>query len=160
MRYMMVWLALASVVLLGCGDAAALDGSLAQEIDLAYERSTLEVLPSSFSLRFLRARGTQWDTPLKVSVNVSDQPDLQGVTMLDLAEVLDGGIQRGSVTRNVYQDEHTTFPPILRGTFSLTASPGAAKTVEGRISITFEPGADFASGRAVFGPFAAEVVAP
>lgn len=158
MRVSKIWSASACVALFGCGQGATLDGSLTQEVDLAYERATLEVLPGSLSLRFLKARGDQWDTPLKVAVHLSDQPEVRAGTVLDLAEVLEGGIQRGSVTRNVYQDEHTTFPGIARGEFSLSKSPEKSKTAEGRFSVTFEQGSEFASGRAVFGSFAAEVV--
>lgn len=147
------------LLLAGCGGVGPLDGSLGDLLDLGYTKSTLELTDASLALRFLKARGEHWDTVLKVSVNVSDGAVRAG-SSFDLAEELASSGQRGRVTRNVYQDDHTAFPALLRGSLVVKSDPTTAATVQGEVSVSFVQGSDFASGRAVFGPFAAEVVVP
>jgi hypothetical protein len=149
---------LLGILLAGCPGPGPLDGSLADILDLDYTRSTLDLAGTSLSLRFQKPRGEEWDTVLKVAA------DLGGLTLsskpIDLAEVLPSGAQRGSVTRNVYKDEHTVLPPLQRGTMTLKADPTAATTIEGELFLTFVVGSDFGCGRSVSGKFAAEVVKP
>lgn len=145
-------------LLFGCGEEAPfLRGSLGELLDLGYEKSTLEVTETSLTLRFLKARGEQWDTVIKVAVNLIDTTVGPG-SSFDLTEQIPELGQRGRVTRNVYKDERTAFPPLLRGSLSVQNDPATANTVGGEVSVSFVVGSDFGCGRALFGPFRAEVV--
>jgi hypothetical protein len=149
--------ALAVLVLVGCGGGVEpLRGSLTDQTDLEYTRSTLEVREGSLALRFLKARGDQEDTLIKIGVNTAGLTLAPGLT-IDLAEALPSGGQRGKVTRNVYMDATTELPALLRGTLKLGSDVKGAKIVSGEVSVTFVQGNVMGSGRAVFGPFAAEV---
>lgn len=155
----MMWL-LGCLAGVGCAPAPTLDGSLTAVVDLTYERATLEPGQETLALRFLKARGDKWDTPLKVAVSVGDLGELTAGTVFDLAEELPGGGQRGSVTRNVLDDKNTSFPLLLRGRLKLDDDPSTAALVHGDVSLSFVQGNEVASGKAVFGSFAAEVVMP
>ena len=152
---------LATIVLLLCacggGEVEPLSGSLTQVTDLDYQRATLETTDGAMFLRFLKARGDQEDTVLKVAVTTTGVSIRPGA-ILDLAEMLpDVGAQRGRASRNVYEDPNDTLPAMTRGTLKLTSDPLISKIVTGEVSMTFVQGNVFGSGRAVFGPFAAEV---
>lgn len=146
-------------LLSGCAEETPfLRGSLGELLDgLEYTKSTLEMTETALTLRFLKERGEQWDTVIKVAVNLLDTTVGPG-TSIDLAEQIPELGQRGRVTRNVYKDEHTAFPPLLKGSLSVQNDPATASTVNGEVSASFVVGSDFGCGRAVFGPFRAEVV--
>ena len=73
--------------------------------------------------------------------------------------MMPAGGQRGAVTRNVLADpDHTAFPQLTRGTFSVDSDLSQAVHAQGNVSITFVPGNEFGSGRAVFGAFDAQVL--
>ncbi|MBK7860451.1 MAG: hypothetical protein IPJ65_17925 [Archangiaceae bacterium] len=146
------------VVLCACGEAAApLDGSLTAVCDVSYTRATLEATDGYLSLRFLQARGAAEDVVLKVGVSIDGAVPSHSV-QYDLAEAISGG-QRGTATRNVLDDpDHTLFPPLSRGLFRADGDLAHDTIVKGEISLTFAVGNQLGSGRAVFGPFEAEVV--
>lgn len=145
------------LVLMGCGGGVEpLRGSLTEETDLEYTRATLEVAQGSLALRFLKARGDQEDTLLKVGVNTVGLSLKPGI-VIDLAEALPAGGQRGKVTRNVFMDPTTELPALLRGTLTLGSDLKASKLAAGEVSVTFVQGNVMGAGRALFGPFSAEV---
>jgi hypothetical protein len=140
-----------------CGsEPLLLDGSLTQICDLDYARSDLKLERGAASVRFLRPRESGDDVVLQVKI-ITTGLELVPGQRIDLAErVADSG-QRGSVTRYVFQDEHTDFPRIIRGALVLKADPFDVENIDGEFTVTFEQGADFGSGRNVFGPFHAGV---
>jgi len=147
-------------LLSGCDEEApSLRGSLGELLDLGYSKSTIEMTETALTLRFLKERGEQWDTVIKVAVNLVDITVGPG-TSIDLAEQIPELGQRGRVTRNVFKDEHTGFPTLLRGSLSVQNDPATATTVGGEVSASFVVGSEFGCGRALFGPFTAEVVSP
>lgn len=141
----------------GPGGAAPLDGSLTAVCDVEYTRATLEAKDGYLALRFLKARGVAEDTVLKVGVLLDGKVPDHSV-QYDLAEMMNGG-QRGVASRNVLAEpQNTTFPALSRGTFRVDGDLTKATVVQGEISLTFVQGNVLGSGRAVFGPFEAEVV--
>jgi hypothetical protein len=149
---------LPALLFTACGGLAPLDGSLTAVCDVSYTRSTLEVVPNGLALRFLRARGAAEDTVLKVFVTVEGETPA-APTRWDLAEAMASGGQRGSATRNVLDEpQNTSFPALSRGSFRIEQGLTQATRVTGEVSLTFVTGNVLGSGRAVFGPFDAEVV--
>lgn len=141
----------------GCASLAPLDGSLTGVMDITYDRSVLSLEPGSLALRFMKARDTQWDTVLKIAVALENGEQAKAGSVFDLTKSLSGGGQMGSVTRNVLDDKITVLPLILSGTLTLTNAPIVGQIAKGSFTITFVQGSDAASGKAVFGPFEAEV---
>lgn len=150
-----------ALLLSGCGDETPyLRGSLGELLELEYTKSTLEMTETSLTLRFLKARGEQWDTVIKVAVTLADATVGPGHP-LDLAEQLGELGQRGRVTRNVFNDDKVTgFPPLYKGSLSVENDPATSNTVAGHVEASFVVGSEFGCGRAVFGDFSAEVVSP
>lgn len=144
--------------LAGCGPASfELEGSLSTVLDLRYKSSDVSVSDTEVAVRFLRPRGEGEDTVLKVAANL--EGELLGAEhVLNLAEELANGSQRGTILRNVLDDPRTTFPKLLRGRLLFHGPPTAGRKVPGEVSVTFVEGGEFASGRTVFGSFEAKVL--
>jgi hypothetical protein len=146
-----------AVALAACGSGVSpLDGSLADSVDMSYTRSTLQMEQTVLALRFERARGSTFDTVLKVGITLDSATPPNHPVQYDLAEMVNGA-QRGVATRNVLDDPNTTLPLILRGTFSLDQAMAGAMQVSGNITMTFDQGDTFGAGMAIFGPFDAAV---
>ncbi len=156
LRTTLSWLGLLLLVACGTG-TSTLDGSLADVVDLEYERAELQAAEGSLVLRFLRPRGTGEDTVLKLSVNTAGLT-AQAVIDIDLAEQIQELGPRGAVTRNVFQDPNETLPPIRRGRLVLNEVTGSLDRVKGEFSATFTQGHEFGAGRTVYGNFEAEVI--
>ena len=149
----------AVLALVACGQGPApLDGSLVDFApnDFTYTVSTIAMVQNTLVLRFQRARGTQFDTVLKVAVEI-DGPAPDHPEQFDLAEMVNGG-PRGVASRNVYMDMNSMLPPIMRGNLALSGAMAGQTKVAGTVSMTFVQGDVYGSGRAIFGPFDAEVV--
>jgi hypothetical protein len=149
----------AALALSACGPGGPqqLSGSLTAVMDVTYTRATLGATDGYLTLRFLESRGEAEDVVLKVGVTIDGAVPNHSV-QYDLAEMVGAG-QRGTATRNVLADpDHTTFPPLSRGMFRADGDMTKADTVTGEFSLTFTQGSEVSSGRAVFGPFEAEVV--
>jgi hypothetical protein len=146
------------MVTAACGEGASLSGSLTRVVDMNYTRATLESSGSSLALRFLQPRENQEDTILKVSATL-DGLVLKAGMRIDLAEAVPSGGIRGLATRTVFEDPVaiSAFPRVAQGHLTLKQELAGATRVEGEFSVTFVPGAELASGRAVFGSFSAEV---
>lgn len=143
--------------LVACGNGPVpLDGSLTDQADFSYTVATVQMVQNTLELRFQRSRGTQFDTVLKVAVEV-DGPTPDHPEKFDLAEMVNGG-PRGVASRNVYGDTNTMLPIIMRGSLSLDGAMAGQNKVPGTVSMTFAQGNVFGSGRDIFGPFEAEVV--
>jgi hypothetical protein len=138
----------------GCG-SHALEGSLGEVIDLHYTGSNAASSPDEMVVRFTRPLGSGEDVVLAVSAKRAglDPNALQ----FDLADTMPDGTQRGTITRNVFNDPRTTFPPLVRGHLQFNSSLSVGRTVGGNFSATFADGTTFASGRTVFGSFGATV---
>jgi hypothetical protein len=155
---------LAVIVFAACGQGAPeqLDGSLTAVVDVTYDRATLEARDGFITLRFQQKRGTAEDTVLKVGVIIDGKVPNHSI-QYDLAEMMAGGGQRGAATRNVLADpDHTVFPPLSRGSIRVDGDLTTDTHVRGEVSLTFvqlvADKSSLGSGRAVFGPFEAEVM--
>lgn len=167
-----------ALVVLGsaCGDPSKmppkfrLEGSLTQVMDLNYDEARILIAPNDVSLQFVRIKklesldpdagnqmqGVSEDYPLKIAYLLNGDPAPMG-GRIDLAEPLGNG-QRGVFSRNVQGDPRNTFPPIIRGTISFDKPVVPASiTISGDFHITFENGAEVASGRTVFSNYTAKV---
>ncbi|MBL8915700.1 MAG: hypothetical protein JNM17_33685 [Archangium sp.] len=159
-----------------CGDPSKmppkfrLEGSLTQVMDLNYDEARILIAPNDVSLQFVRIKklesldadggsamqGFSEDYPLKIAYILNGDPPPQG-GRIDLAEPLGNG-QRGVFSRNVQGDPRNTFPAIVRGTISFDKPVAPASiTISGDFHITFENGAEVASGRTVFSDYTAKV---
>ncbi len=138
----------------GCG-SQGLEGSLSTVIDLHYSRSNAASSSDEMVVRFTRPLGSGDDIVLAVSAKRAglDPNALQ----FDLTDTMPDGNQRGTITRNVFNDPRTTFPPLFLGHLRFNSSLTVGRTVGGNFSVTFAEGTSFASGRTVFGSFGATV---
>lgn len=147
----------AVLALLACASCGGyqLEGSLSTVLDLHYSRASAATGPDQVVVRFTQ--------PLDSGENVVLQVGAQRVGLdpntlqFDLAESISQGNQRGVISRNVFNDPRTTFPPLSRGRLQFNAPLAIGKSVSGNFNATFADGTSFASGRTVFGSFGATV---
>ncbi len=161
-----------------------LEGSLSQLMNLAYDevRLLLDYDPGNpqptdtMSIEFIRLRpmgtgmlpdgGTEMtssgeDTVLKIGYALAgDAPPAN--QRLDLTFLDENGQPRTTLSRNVLNDPRRTFPPLRVGSLFLDRAPDRVKmnTVNGDFNLTFQNGIEVASGRTIFGNFAAKVIPP
>jgi hypothetical protein len=161
----------------GNGPAHALEGSLGDEMDLGYDEAVLMSSTGQFSISFNRKKGMGFDTVFQIGVTVEMGEKVTGGTTWDLAQVLSNGMPRGTLSRNVLDDPRTTFPPFRNTTdctqthlsdgghdgmscaeLGLDNIPAEGQNLPagGNFHVTFANGVEFASGRTVFGTFAAK----
>jgi len=164
---------LALLLLSGCG-MPMVDGSLGELIDLHYREARITFDPPldftlpvgerlmeqrSFALRYVTPQGDGENVIWQVTASVRGLVYGESWNLgqeLDLAEWY-GSNQRGQVSRNVLDEPGRTYPALERGTFMLAHVPVEGQPVRGRFSVTFENGADFASGRTAFQDFQAGI---
>lgn len=177
------WLLLA-LCCAGCGQRPGepgpprfvLEGSLGQLMGLGYDEARLRFAPlESLALDFVRIRplsgggpdggdasaGNSEDLVLQLAYRLQgdDPPNRQRIDLTFL-DVSGGG--RTALARNVSGDPRRTFPPLRVGSLFLERAPNndAPGPVAGEFNLTFQNGAEVASGRTVFGRFSARVVPP
>ncbi|WP_228556725.1 hypothetical protein [Myxococcus sp. AB025B] len=157
-------LALAAVLVAGlcaCGDEGGrLEGSVSPLLDLRYTRSEAVLAEGELSINFVKPQGPGVNTLLKVSARVGDMiPEgYTGGLDINLAEVLEGGAQRGAIGRSVLDEPARVFPPLERGSLVVQRIPTAqGQRISGEFHVTFVNGTDIYSGRTIFGSFEATV---
>jgi hypothetical protein len=160
----------------GQGPRFRLEGSLSQLMNLQYDEARIRLTTQTMSLDFVRKRalgdtrlpdggmtevGTSEDFVLQIGYQLLGDapPNNQAI---DLTFLDENGNFRTTLARNVVNDPRRTFPPLRVGSLFLdrTPDPVAMNTVNGDFNITFENGVEIASGRTVFGKFAAKVIPP
>jgi hypothetical protein len=150
-------MSLGALLLVGCFGCGGqqLEGSLSTVLELHYARSNASSSADEMVVRFIQPLGDGENIVLAVSASRAgvDPTALQ----FNLAETMPLGNQRGAITRNVFNDPRTTFPPLSYGHLTFNSSLIVGQTVGGNFSATFAPGTTFASGRTVFGSFGATV---
>lgn len=145
----------------GCAsEGGELEGSVSSLIDLKYERVDAQWSPGELAISFVTPQGSGINTKLKVSAVVGDMiPEgYTGPLDINLAEVLEGGAQRGAIGRSVLDEPARTFPQLEVGQLkvdSTATEPGSRIT--GDFHVTFINGTDVVSGRTIFGSFEATV---
>lgn len=156
-------LALASVLaaLCACGDeGGTLEGSVAPLLDLKYRRAEAVLAEGELSINFVTPQGSGVNTVLKVSARVADMlPEgYTGPLDINLAEVMEGGSQRGVIGRSVLDEPVRVFPQLERGSLVVDRMPTEpGQRVSGDFHVTFVNGIDIYSGRTIFGSFEATV---
>jgi hypothetical protein len=171
---------LVAAVTVACGQSK-IEGSLGALIDLTYQDVKLGFAGAQVAVTWSRPNGTGTDAVLIVSEKLDGLSVYTG-DYVDLAQILpdfalldaglldpdggtvlepDGGavpLQRGLVTRDVFNDPRHDFPGISNGFMVLYNVPGdAGTTVRGSFSVTFDRCVDFGCGRTAFGDFKATV---
>lgn len=169
-----------AVATVACGQST-IQGSLGALIDLTYQNVKLGFAGGQVAVTWERPRGTGTDAVLIVSEKLDGLSVYTG-DYVDLAQILpdfalldaglldadggtvlepDGGpvsLQRGLVTRDVFNDPRHDFPGISNGFMVLYDVPGdAGATVRGSFSVTFDRCVDFGCGRTAYGDFKATV---
>jgi hypothetical protein len=135
-----------------------LEGSLSVMMGLRYDVAHLDITTNDLAVRFARKQGEGEDTVLKVTAAIADL-ELVAHGTIDLAEAGPSGAQRGGVSRDVLDDPRRLFPKLLRGRIIFDRVPESlGPNVKGDLSVLFENGTEFASGRTVFGTFEADVL--
>ncbi len=156
-------LALGAVLLAsgGCSsEGGELEGSASPLMDLRYERSEAQWSPGELAINFITPQGAGVNTKLKVSAFVGDMiPEgYVGPLQINLAEVLEGGAQRGAIGRSVLDEPARTFPQLEVGMLTVDGTPvTAGSRITGDFHVTFVNGTDVFSGRTIFGSFEATV---
>jgi len=145
----------------------SLQGSLTVLLNLEYQSADLSIANNQAALRFLDPRDISnappdagaagQDVVLKVITNLNGQT-VTANHVFDLSATLPTGGQVGSLSRNVYNDPVTSFPPIRVGQFVVHQTPTSGSTVGGYFSVTFQDGIDPACGRTVYADFKAKVL--
>ncbi len=152
--------ALAVAVLAACGAPKGpphrLEGSLSVLMDLRYDLAQIDLSNQDVAVRFVRKRSEGEDVVLKVTASLLGTA-VDANEPIDLAEQTPAGAQRGTLSRNVFDDPRRELPALERGRLLFKSSVVPGANVAGEVSATFENGTHFASGRTVFGSFTAEV---
>jgi len=145
----------------GCSsEGGALEGSVTPLLDLRYERVEAQWSPGELAISFVTPQGSGINTQLKVSATVGDMiPEgYVGPLQINLAEVLKGGAQRGTLGRSVLEEPARTFPPLEVGRLNVDGTPvTAGSRITGDFHVTFVNGTHVFSGRTIFGSFEATV---
>jgi hypothetical protein len=133
------------------------EGSLSTLLDLHYKNVFVETSPAEVAVRFSMPRGQGDDTVLRVSAKL-DGTQLFANIEFDLAETISDGTQRGTVSRQVVNDPHQTFPSIKIGKLVLVDLPGdVGSKVRGNFDVRFDDCIQFACGYTAFATFTGEV---
>jgi hypothetical protein len=139
-----------------CG-SPFVEGSLSTLIDLHYRNVFVEASSTEVAVRFSMPHGQGDDTVLRVSAKL-DGATLFANNEFDLAETISDGSQRGTVSRQVVNDPHQTFPAILIGKLVLVDLPGdVGSKVRGNFDVRFVDCIQFACGYTAFATFQGEV---
>jgi hypothetical protein len=145
----------------GCSsEGGELEGSVSPLVDLRYERVEAQWSPGELAINFVTPQGSGVNTKLKVSAFVGDMiPEgYTGPLTIDLAEVLEGGAQRGTIGRSVLDEPARAFPQLEVGKLIVDGTPvTAGSRITGDFHVTFVNGTDVFSGRTIFGSFEATV---
>ncbi len=181
MKLHVVAVTLSALLSCGTGDATAvkppryrLEGSVTQVLDLGYDEVRIEVAPEDISVSFVRKQalsslptpdsgvsvsgGQSESYPLKLSYTLDGKPFVTGMPVdLALPQSKNAMLQRGRASRNVVNDPRTSFPNLVRGSLLLNGKLAAGESLSGEFNMTFENGAEAASGRTIFGSFSAKV---
>jgi hypothetical protein len=153
-------LLLGLVALLPACGGKSVKGSLSVLMDMTYRDIDIVLGSSDATVRFTRPPGEDGlgeDLVLAVSARALRLPfapdaGTPGLSF-DLAEDIGGGVQRGSLARNVLNDPRRTFPAILRGHLNFVNVPAAGQPTAGDFSVTFVLGEEFGDGRTLFDSF-------
>lgn len=149
---------IAAMLLLGCFGCGSqqLEGSLSAVLDLHYSQTNASSSPDEMVVRFIQPLSGGGENVV-LAVSASRAGADPNAIQFDLAELTPQGNQRGTLTRNVFNDPRTTFPPLARGHLQFNSSLTVGRTVGGNFSVTFQEGTTFASGRTIFASFGAIV---
>lgn len=151
------WLATSLLLATACGSGPRVEGSVAELLDLHYERAEVRMSEEELSVRFITSQGAGEDTILRVTARLENLTFVPG-TPIDLAETFPNGSRRGSVDRSVLDEPIRPFPAIARGSLLVRGTPTPGARVSGEFNVTFVNGTDVYSGRTLFGRF--EATAP
>jgi hypothetical protein len=147
--------------LCACGsEGGELEGSVSTLVDLRYQRAEARWSPGELSINFVTSQGSGVNTILQVSARVGDMiPEgYTGPLVIDLAEALEGGAQRGAIGRSVLDEPVRAFPPLARGKLTVDGTPvEPGSRISGDFHVTFVNGTNVYSGRTIFGSFEATV---
>lgn len=146
----------------GCADPFV-EGSLGSILDLHYDQVFVDTSADEVGVRFVQQHGAGTaageDTVLRVTAwrtGIALFPNID----FDLAELISGSTQRGTVSRSVTDDPRRTFPPIKVGELLLRDVPDPTNSgmrIRGSFHVLFENGTEYASGHTVFANFEGRV---
>lgn len=151
-----LWCALA-LLCAACGDGNSLEGSLGDEVPLNFTAVSVEVSASALSILYLRdlAGASVPDKLLIITANTAGLT--LGAMTIELTEKV-ASQARGSVSRAVSSDARRDFPPLLRGSITLSGAPTVGNKLSGSFTVTFGPtGGSLGAGKTAFGDFSAVV---
>ena len=155
-----VWLA-AAVVLAGCG-GDSLAGSLDELLPLDYDRVEVRLDTQAFVVEYVKEKGPGLGTVFKLVV-ATQGLDLTQPQKIDLADRLDAGEPRVSISRAVADEPSSLFPPIGAGELTLDLGPPlVGKTLRGDFGLHFAQDSTHklvGAGRTVRGDFQTHIPA-
>ena len=141
----------------GCGAGTSLEGSLSEDVPLAFDQVQVQRSAGAIALVYLRAvpGGTGNDIVFKLTANTTGVA-LDGAAAIDLAEKLGTGT-RGQAERIVSGDGRSALPAISRGALHFSAAPASGASASGSFNVLFAAGGSVGAGKTVFGDFSATV---
>jgi len=157
-----IGLSLLLLVLLACGPRSV-QGSLSVLMDMRYQAVEVVMGASDLTVRYTKPStesGQGEDLVLAVSargLRFPFPPDSGTPIVIDLAEDLGGGVQRGALARNVLNDPRQTFPAMQRGQLRFNNIPRLEQQASGDFAVTFVLGEEFGDGRTLFDNFQGKV---
>ena len=149
------WLLPALVACASCGSGTSLEGSLSDEVPLAFDTVSLEQSGTAIAVIYLKAvAGTSGnDTVLKVTADTTGLK-LDAPLTIALTDLVGTGTAiRGAVSRAVHDDPRKDFPPMVHGFLVLHAAPKIGSNLSGSFSVTFGQGGSLGNGKTAFGDF-------
>lgn len=151
---------LALLLCAGCGGGNTLQGSLSQDVSLAFDSVQVQQSGNAVALVYLRAvpGGSGDDIVFKLTADTTGL-DLTKALNIDLTQ-MDNGAERGECERLVSGDSRTSLPAIMRGSLDFSGAVQSGASVSGSFNILFvnDGQSDLGEGETVFGNFGATVM--
>ena len=145
---------LAGWMLLGCGGANSLSGSVEELFSL--EVSRVEVLRNAEALQVSYYRNNGLDVDLVARLSVATQGlELKPGAKLSLAGTTDSGVARATVVHLAAGEPARVFAPVNKGDLQLDEGGDIDQPTRGNFSLSFQQGTDFGAGRSLEGRFTA-----
>ncbi len=135
----------------------SLQGSLSSLDALDFTSVTATLGQNDLVVEYREARGTGYDVPFQLTVEVGSKPVPKG-TVIQLGALDSGGQPIAVATRSVTGDTRV-FPAIKSGTVTLNDTPAVGQSLSGSFFLVFDYQNDssLGQGRTVEGSFQAMV---
>ncbi|WP_224370294.1 hypothetical protein [Hyalangium versicolor] len=144
-------------VLLGCGGANSLSGSVEELFSL--EVSRVEVLRNAEALQVSYYRNNGLDVDLVARLSVATEGvDLKPGAKVNLGGTTPSGVARATVVHLAAGEPARVFAPVDKGDLQLDEGGGVDQPTRGNFSLSFQRGEEYGAGRSLEGKFSSTAV--